>query len=203
MSDKRFLDRVYKTSGSEAMERLYDDWADSYDAELAEAGYATPARCARAMVATGCTGPVLDVGCGTGLSGRAMAAAGLSPIDGTDLSAGMLEVARRTGVYRRLWQQDAEKGLEVTPGSYATIAAVGVISPGAAPAALLDNLLGLLPPGGRLAFSFNDHALADSAYTGALGAALESGRARQLFAENGPHIPAESLQSTVYVLERA
>jgi len=203
MPPKRFLDRVYRTSGSEAMERLYDDWAESYDGELGDAGYATPARVARAMAATGCTGPILDLGCGTGLSGLALAAEGLGPIDGTDLSAGMLERARQTGVYRRLWQQDAEKGLEVAPGSHATIAAVGVISPGAAPAALLEMLLGLLVPGQRLAFSFNDHALADPAYTGAPETALEAGRARQLHEEYGPHLPGENLNSTVYILEKA
>ncbi|MGB8621840.1 MAG: methyltransferase type 11, partial [Paracoccaceae bacterium] len=79
----------------------------------------------------------------------------------------------------------------------------GVISPGAAPAGLLDVALDALAPGGRLAFSFNDHALQDHAYTAALARHLADGSAVKLFEENGPHLPGAGLNSTVYVLEKA
>ena len=203
MSDKRFLDRVYDFAGSGDVKGLYDEWADSYDAELSEAGYATPGRVARAMRETGCVGPVLDIGCGTGLSGRALAGAGYEVIDGNDLSAPMLERARALGVYRRLWQCGPDPLEGVAPGDFPTIAAIGMISHGAAPAHVLDDALAALAPGGRLAVSFNQHTLDDPAYTGALDAALTDGRARRLFAEHGPHLAGEKLESTVYVLERA
>jgi len=72
---KTFLDKTYNTSGDDAMRALYDDWADSYEAEVGENGYATPARLARALATI--TGDkaqaILDYGCGTGLSGAALA----------------------------------------------------------------------------------------------------------------------------------
>ena len=48
MADK-FLDKVYGTTDADATRELYDDWSESYDIEIAENGYQTPARLARAM----------------------------------------------------------------------------------------------------------------------------------------------------------
>jgi len=202
MTDK-FLDKVYDLETQGDVEQLYDAWAESYDAEIAENGYASPRRVAAALArhAPGAS-PVLDMGCGTGLSGLALRAAGFAVIDGTDLSAGMLEQARAKGAYRKLWQADPDAPLPVTPGDYAAIAAAGVISPGAAPPELLDQLADALAPGGLLAFSFNDHALEDPAYRDRLDALRASGAFRTLFEEHGDHLPAIGLGSTVYVLEK-
>lgn len=201
MAQKRFLDRVYKADTSAGVERLYDDWAGSYDAELTENGYATPARIARAMRMTGCAEPVLDLGCGTGLSGVAMRAEGFQVIDGTDLSPGMLEQARAKEIYRDLWVTDAEAPLPA--GRYATLAAVGVVSPGAGGPELLDVMAAALPRGGHMAFSFNDHALADRTYTARLNEQVDCGALRLLLAEHGDHIPEIGVKSTIYVLEKA
>ncbi|MGB8622288.1 MAG: methyltransferase domain-containing protein, partial [Paracoccaceae bacterium] len=115
MTEKKFLDEVYDLGTCDDVERLYDKWSGSYDTELAENGYATPRRVAQAMQQTGCVGPVLDLGCGTGLSGEALRAAGYDVIDGTDLSADMLKEARAKGIYRKLWQTDPEKPLPLRP----------------------------------------------------------------------------------------
>ncbi|MDZ7829733.1 MAG: class I SAM-dependent methyltransferase [Halofilum sp. (in: g-proteobacteria)] len=40
---------------------------------------------------------MLDAGCGTGLSGRALSAAGFRTIDGMDVSQRSLEIAARLG----------------------------------------------------------------------------------------------------------
>jgi hypothetical protein len=85
-------------------------------------------------------------------------------------------------------------------GSHDVIAAVGVISPGAAPPETLGLLLSALKPGGRMVMSFNDHALEDPDYVGALEAALAQG-VRILHEEYGPHISRIGLNSRVYVLE--
>ncbi|MEX5728916.1 putative TPR repeat methyltransferase [Rhodovulum iodosum] len=199
MAQKKFLNKVYDVETRDEVETLYDAWADSYDAELVENGYATPGRVARAMAKTGCKEPVLDLGCGTGLSAEAMRAEGFQTIDGTDLSAGMLDAARAKGVYRKLWVTDPDAPL---PDGYATIAAVGVVSPGAGGPELLYAMAGALSRGGRLAFSFNDHALADPAYTGHLNELLDTGAFRLLHAEKGDHIPEIGLNSTVYILEK-
>lgn len=201
MAETEFLNTVYQTETRDEVETLYDAWASSYDAELAANGYATPARVARAMAQTGCREPVLDLGCGTGLSAAAMQAEGYRVIDGTDLSAGMLEEARAKGLYRDLWVTDPDAPLPA--GTYATIAAVAVVSPGAGGPELLDAMAAAVAPGGHLAFSFNDHALADPAYRARLNELLDTGAFRLLHAEHGPHLPGIGLKATVYVLEKA
>ena len=99
---KSFLSNAYTLGGPEAVTEFYQDWAASYDAEIEQNGYATPRRCAKALgaLASDLDAPVLDLGCGTGLSGLALRAAGFTCIDGVDVSAAMLEQARsREGVY--------------------------------------------------------------------------------------------------------
>ena len=76
------------------------------------------------------------MGCGTGLSGAALAEAGFTTIDGSDLSPGMLDKARALGVYRDLWLPD-----DLPDRRYDAVAAVGVIGPGAAPLDLFDTCL--------------------------------------------------------------
>ncbi len=108
---KTFLDKTYKTSGDDAMQALYDDWADSYEAEVGENGYATPARLARALaqLSQDKSQPILDYGCGTGLSGQALAEEGFATIDGMDPSTGMLAQCRKRGCRRRGGQASREQ----------------------------------------------------------------------------------------------
>jgi predicted TPR repeat methyltransferase len=49
--------------------------------------------------------PGIDLGCGSGVLGLALRACGWpGPLDGLDLSPGMLELARASGCYRHLWR---------------------------------------------------------------------------------------------------
>ena len=83
MTDK-FLDKVYDARTADETRELYDAWSASYEAEVAENGYATPGRCAEALAKhlTDKDAPILDFGCGTGLSGLALKLAGFTTIDG-------------------------------------------------------------------------------------------------------------------------
>ncbi|MEM9710198.1 MAG: methyltransferase domain-containing protein [Pseudomonadota bacterium] len=200
----KFFDRAYGTTEQEAVEDLYEDWAATYDADLIENGYQTPARCAAALAhqLADRRAPILDFACGTGLSGAALAAAGFRVIDGVDLSQAMLEAAGRRGVYRNLSKAEAGAPPPAAPGDYAAIAAAGALSPGAAPAEYFDMLLDCLAPGGLLAFSFNDHTLADETYTSRLEGALADGKVGERFKEKGDHIVKLGSKSIVYVLEK-
>jgi predicted TPR repeat methyltransferase len=197
------LERVYQTSSApEDQAALYDSWAASYDDDLTSNGCETPDRLARLLA--GVTGerdaPVLDFGCGTGLSGAALARAGWTTIDGSDLSEGMLDVARSKGVYRRLWQTaGGEVGVE--PGTYRVVVACGVVTIGAAPPETLDLLASAVADGDYLAFSFNEHALAEPAFMDRLEA-LMAGDFRLLGSEHGPNLRELGSEATVYVLQR-
>ncbi len=192
-----FLGRAYDLSSTQETRALYDEWADGYDAEVAENGYATPARCAEALARHApLIEPVLDIGCGTGLSGVALRARGFGAIDGVDPSPGMIARAEATGAYRTLRRIDPDEPFE--PGAYRAIAAVGVVGTGAAPPELFDRAWAALPDGGLLCLSLNDHALAIPDFT----SRIEPRRDRVLFEEYGPHLPGIGMMSRVYVLRK-
>jgi len=203
MQTRRFLNDVYTKTDATNVAEFYDAWAGSYDGELSENAYATPARLAAALAATATPGDarILDYGCGTGLSGQALVAEGYTLIDGTDLSPRMLAEAESKQIYGRLWVADAQTAKTLAPGSYDVVVAVGVVSPGAADAGLLHDLAALLETGGRLAFSFNDHALKEVSYLDALRALPDLGMTMR-YEQYGDHLPGAGLRSTVYVFER-
>jgi len=200
MTDKNSFDpKLWTARSPEETRDLYTNWADRYDADVTGAGYATPARLAKALAgkAPDLSAPILDFGCGTGLSGQALKAAGFTTIDGTDITPGMLAQAAATGTYRKTWLGTAG---DPPPTGYSTIAAIGVVSLGAAPASTLAILLDRLSPGGLLAFSYNDATLADDGYMRALKAARSG--ADLLHEGYGPHLPAKDMGSTVYILRQ-
>ena len=202
---QKFLDKVYQARDGESTRELYDPWSESYEAEVAENGYVTPRRCAEALAeyTSDMSAPILDFGCGTGLSGEALAAVGFITIDGVDLSAEMLAQAEKKKLYRSLSQIEADAQLSIAPGDYDAIAAIGVIGAGAAPISVLHELMTALPRGGKLVLSFNDHALADPANEAGLNEWLDCGAARLLFREHGEHLTEIDLKACVYVIEKA
>ncbi len=201
---EKFLDRVYKASDAAGTRALYDAWAASYEDEVDGEGYITPSRCAQALARhlSDKSAPILDFGCGTGLSGVALGQAGYSLLDGVDLSAEMLNGARTKGIYRTLTQIEAGAPLPCAPGDYVAISAIGVIGAGAAPISAFDLIMDALAPGGLMLLSFNDHALADPVHEGKLRQYTDEKRARILFQEYGPHLPGLDLNSNVYVIEK-
>lgn len=201
-----YLDKVYRVSGTDGMRDLYNAWAGKYDQDILETGYATPARVAAALSAElpEKDAPILDFGCGTGLSGAALAEAGFTRIDGTDLSGEMLAMARQKKIYNKLWETDPAVPLPVRPGDYRAVTAIGVISVGGAPASVYDDLLAILAPGDLLAFSLNDQSMAMDEYGGRLQRSVFDGDVAIRSEAYGPHLQAhgENSGSTVYVLER-
>lgn len=202
---QRFLNKVYETRSPAETRELYDEWSGTYEAEVRENGYVTPVRCAEVLAqhVDDQTTPILDFGCGTGLSGLAFKLAGFEVIDGMDISSEMIEVARRKRLYRALKVVPAHAPARIERGRYAAIAAVGVIGAGAAPASTFDVLMQGLAPGGKLVLSLNDHALQEKANEGRICEWMDCGAARLLCREHGPHLPGLGIQSTVYVIERA
>src|SRR5258706_8333329 len=112
-----------------AVRALFDDYASYYDsAMVGSLGYRAPSHlrslAGRVMPDAAPPMRVLDLGCGTGLSGEAfqdLTAGGR--LDGIDLSPGMIEEARRRNIYSDLIIEDFETALAVPGLSYDLIIA--------------------------------------------------------------------------------
>lgn len=136
-----FLSRATAVTADENVAQLYNDWATTYDQDMHDASqdYVAPALAAQAVLRSltplqtsiPAETAILDAGCGTGLVGAALAKLGAEVIDGVDLSQGMLDVARKTGVYRGLSVADLSKRLEdVEDGKYDVVTCVGTLTQG-------------------------------------------------------------------------
>lgn len=200
---KTYLDKIYSADSAD-LRPFYAQWAQSYDQEVGENGYVTPLRIAEALArhVKDLSIPILDYGCGTGVSGQAFQEVGFLTIDGVDISAEMLEVAAQKKIYRHLEVFAPETGPNVKLGAYQIIAAVGVIGAGAAPLAVLDKMMALLAPKGLLVFSFNDHTLEDPAYNGLVEDYVNQGQAVLHLKEYGDHLPKQKINSNIYILEK-
>lgn len=126
------LGAVYDARSREDVASLYDGWAKTYDAEMATAGYRHPSIGLALMSrhAPRGTGPVLDAGCGTGLLGDWLGIMGFSPVEGLDISEGMLAVARAKGRYARLHCLALGSPLPFEDGAFAAIISTGVFTTG-------------------------------------------------------------------------
>ncbi len=204
MSEK-FFKNVYGLGSPQETQDHYKKWAASYDDEVGGQGYVTPKRVAHALwsIRPDADTPILDYGCGTGLSGEALRSAGYRVIDGMDPTPEMLQEAGAKGIYRALTDFEITDPNPLKAGAYQVITAIGVISTGAAPPETFDMLMNALPKNGLLALSFNDLTLSDRNYTARLGDWLDMGHARLLFRENGPHLQGMDMKSDVYVIEKA
>ncbi len=204
MSDDGYLRKAYDLDSQEATDQYYSAWAKSYDDELVSNGYRSPQRCAEALAEfVGANDPVLDIGCGTGLSGVALVEAGFANVSGSDVNPDMLDLARGRNLYQQVLLADPDQPFPFAPSTYAAMNAAGVIGVGAAPPSLLTEALAALAPGGHLSFSYNDHVHEVPEYIDVLNEAVTSGVATQVFAEDGPHIEKLGSRSTVYVLRRS
>lgn len=208
MTNKTEDTDLWSARSAEDTQKIYADWATTYEDDLTALSYATPDRVAQALIAQfpDLEAPVLDFGCGTGLSGVALRKVGFDQVDGTDISPQMLErAATKTfedaPLYRRTWLGQIGQ-IDITPGDYPIIVATGVVSLGAAPPEMLDTLLAALATGGLLAFSYNDPTLKNEQYIKTLEDVLEAEKAEVLFREHGPHLNAQVTGSDVIVLRR-
>lgn len=199
------LDNAYGLKTPEQAQSYYDAWAAGYDTDLTDAGYVTPKRCAEALAAHAVQheAPLADFGCGTGLSGVALRAAGFACIDGFDIAPRMLEEARGKGIYRALAELDLSQTLgSIAEDTYKNIAAIGVLNPAFMPETVIDEMLGKLPSGGCLVLSINDKAAKDGGFERRIFEQTECGAADLLVKDYGEHIPDIDLLSTVYLLRK-
>lgn len=181
------------STSSAEVAKNYDDWAASYDETLAAWDYRAPADAAallRARMAA--TAAILDVGCGTGLTGAALRAAGFrGAIDGVDLSQESLEQAERRGLYRALERADLQAlPLAMPDDAYDALICIGVLTYVPDSDAVLREFARMVRPGGTVLVSQRDDLYRDRAFGETVTALAEAGVfADVAITEPQPYLP--------------
>ncbi len=150
------LDDAYALETPEDSRRLYAGWAETYDDSFARRmDFALPRVVADLYLRHGGIGPVMDAGAGTGLVGQELAARDIAPVDGLDISAQMLVVARRKGAYRDLIEGDLTGRLEIGDAAYDGVVSSGTFTLGHVGPATMDELLRVAAPEALFVIAIN------------------------------------------------
>ncbi|HET7411581.1 MAG TPA: class I SAM-dependent methyltransferase [Pararhizobium sp.] len=191
-SDKHeWLKRGSVESGE--VRAYYDDLAASYDRQLDDWHYRAPDEAAAMLKA--CTPPdasIFDAGCGTGLTGAALKAAGFTgPIDGGDLSSKSVALAKARGVYRSVSVMNfQEMPLPVAEKAYDAAICVGVLTYIPDAGRLMRDFCRLVKPGGAVLFTHREDLFRSQDYEPMLaGLEAEGLWTRLTVTEPQPYLP--------------
>ena len=187
-----FFGRAGELDDASAMLGLYQEWAPVYDQTIAQFGrYLSPDRIAD-MAARLCSRdvPVLDLACGTGLLGQALAGRGFTNLTGVDLSAPMLARAAGKGCSARLGTADLSGPWPFEAGAFGLVTCAGAFLHGHLGADVLSRAVAGLPPGGLLLADVEAGTFEAEGYAGVL-AGLEAAGAEVALEEGHFYAPAE------------
>jgi len=139
---------------------VFDGYANRFEAHLISLGYRVPGllyAMVRRLVPPDPVGrpvgPVLDLGCGTGLVGLVAAELPVGPWVGVDLSPAMLAVARQKGLYAELHEAELLGWLGRDERRWPLILAADVLCYFGALETVLARVHERLTPGGLFLFS--------------------------------------------------
>lgn len=136
------------------VQALFDGYAPSFESHVTgDLRYDAPAVLVQGLTGSGQRyARVLDIGCGSGLCGRLLRPHA-DRIEGIDLSAAMLEEARKCGAYDSLVQADAHDHLASVPEPYDLVVAADVLIYLGALEPVFSGVSRVLAPGGRFALT--------------------------------------------------
>lgn len=175
------LEQVYAAKSPQELSAAYAAWAVAYDRDTLAAGYCLPFQVlgwVSRYVKPEC-GPLLDAGCGTGLSGPYLKALGYARIAGLDFSEDMLRLAGARGAYDELKRATLGETLPWDDNHFAAVFSTGVFTEGHAPASSLIELCRITGPGGHVIFTVRDSILANGGFAEVIGDLGDRGVWRQ------------------------
>ncbi len=206
MAKENFFESAYSLKSAEETREMYDRWSQVYDQDLSKGEYQQPVRCAEALHAQVQNKAlnILDVGCGTGLSGLALKELGYQHIDGCDLSEGMLDKADNLNIYKRLFSCNLNAPpIDAKSNHYDAVTAVGVFSFGHIMPQAVDELLRVVKPKGTIIIGLNDHFYNEGSLTKKLNILETSKEIVIINQEHGEHIPENNLMGWVITLKKS
>lgn len=152
--ERRSLEWIDEFRSREDLEGRYDEWASHYDKDLVKDwGYKLPVFTGELFMkyVKDRNAMILDAGAGTGLGGEYISGNGYHRLFGIDMSAGMLDEARRKGIYERLERMVLGERLDFPDDHFDATLSVGTI--GHAPPESFDELVRITKPSGAIVFS--------------------------------------------------
>lgn len=199
--DSGHFEAAYSLETNEQTLNHYRSWAETYDKEVSEVnGYAQPQRVAEmaTQLQPNQDARILDAGCGSGLSGEALKAAGFNNIDGCDFSPEMLEKSLEKGCYSKLFEADLNATIPDTADeSYDMATCVGVFSFGHVYPDACDELLRVLKPGGHLVIALNEPYWDKGDLSQKLDQLSATGIIDVLEKQYGDHLPGHNVMGWV------
>lgn len=173
----KYHDLDLETDVSEQLNKVYSDWADSYDDDNDNKLKTVSQPNTVQLLMRHCKDKsirVLDVGCGTGIVGEHLHANGFANFDGTDPSLEMMEHARKRG-YSNLLPLIPGKPLPVDHDTYDASLCVGVFTHGHLGPEGFDELIRVTNPKGIICFTVNEGVWESGEFEKAINAHSSAG----------------------------
>jgi ubiquinone/menaquinone biosynthesis C-methylase UbiE len=185
-----FYTTIFAAKTPDQHRAFYDQWASTYDSDMQTHDFIAPRLVAEAVSKHLPNTPpseakILDAGCGSGAVGVALAKLfSYQSIDGVDISQGMLDVARKTGVYRDLDIADLTKRLEKEDGSYDAFVCCGTFTHGHLGPEPLDEFVRVVKVGGVVVATVLDTFWDEGGFEGVIGRLEREGKVEVLGKES-------------------
>ncbi|MDG2416375.1 MAG: class I SAM-dependent methyltransferase [Pelagibacterales bacterium] len=153
---KKWLDIVYNEKSSIKLKQHYKSWADDYDRDLVDWGYAYPSQLKKIMsqdIKIKKNSKILDAGCGTGLVAEVLGDMNFKNIVGLDYSIDMLKIAKDKKIYTRLIQESLNKKTSLRCNQFDIVLCTGVLTSGHVGAKAINELIRVTKNKGYLILS--------------------------------------------------
>ncbi|KAF4126906.1 Ribosomal protein L11 methyltransferase (PrmA) [Geosmithia morbida] len=203
------LAKAYSLTSTNDTKDLYDKWASTYDSEMSreEEDYVGPALAAAHILQhlgaeeIGPDVEILDAGCGTGLAGIALSRLGARKVDGVDLSPGMLDVARKAGVYRHLDTADLSTRLVHDDDRYDVVCCVGTLTQAHVGPVVLDEFVRIVKPGGYIVATILGSIYVSGGYEAKIESLVNRGKAKLISAEMEDYRRKANIRARMVVIQ--
>lgn len=150
---------LHTLENSEEVRDFYDDWSldNQYNIDMLDWNYTGPKESVDNLKRFAPDRDILifDAGCGSGLVGAELTAAGYRNLHGADLSKKLLERVP-AGLYQQLQQLDLNRPLGIANRTYDALMCVGTFTYGHVAAHALDEFVRITKPAGLICFTINE-----------------------------------------------
>jgi predicted TPR repeat methyltransferase len=200
----QWIDKVYRATDRDSLKATYDQWAESYDADMLLTGYLHYA----VLMGLVCRhvprkdAAILDAGVGTGALGALLNVLGYNNLSGLDMSEGMLARATARKCYADLRQAVLGEHLDFVDESFDAIISTGTFTEGHAPALAFDELVRILETDGVMIFTISTMVWEEKGFKGKLDGFVRAG-VLKLVEVTQPYQPMPYSSAESHVTTRA